>query len=314
MMLLAGLIVAKLAEKFVFQMETLKIESGNGICKMKATSTTIGNGGEIYNLTYENAAQSLMIATNNLEQLALQTTETPDKASRTVPQELKPPKPIRIAWLNLIGILTHPITFLPVTGMVIIIGAHDIYTGQHMPTWAIIALLLSYTSGEIAFWCKYWNEIYGKIECSLEIVYRTTFNENLSKTATPYGKVGKETTNLLKEAIVLKEGIEAKIFVGNRLTPKEKEILSLLEETVTRIGETNKSPTKETPKEIKEALTTLTELSENLDSVLRPLHPTSEEKNMGARTKLNQSIHGIRNHMDESKQVRRLIQEVKAKA
>lgn len=227
-------------------------------------------------------------------------------AEAPMPKTPYPPNPTIIAGKTLKEILWHPIAYVPFAGLAVANAALPI------PAWANIPLVLGAIVGEFAFWRKNWASIYEKYECQLEKAYREHFNETLVKTSIPYTESSRTTINALKEAVALKADIEEKIFSDGHLNPKEKEILILLEETLLRMMETaTDSKEKSLPAEIKDALDTLTELSTNFDEVVRPLNPSTEEREIQKKSGLAQSTQALKNRMEESKQVRRLIQEVK---
>ena len=212
------------------------------------------------------------------------------------------PSPTSIAGRAFAEILRNPIFYVPCGGLVVA------NTMLAVPLWANIPLLFLSLGGEIAFWRKNWSSIYERHECDMEKTYRHHLNNLAKSKISP--ELPRDVAKILQHCLLLKENIETKVFSDGRINAKKREILALIEETTIRIvaaAADYKAPSLD----INDALATLTELSENFDAVVRPLNPATEKLAIQTKSVLAQSTQALKNRMEESKQVRRLIEEVK---
>lgn len=216
-------------------------------------------------------------------------------------ESLVKPTASSVASKALWEIMTHPIAYAPFAG---IVGVNVFFP---LPWWVNAPATLTAAALEFAWWKRNWKFLFEKHEAALEIKYRKAFNA-LGRSMVP--DTNRVTRDALEAIIEVKAEIEGKIFEDNRLNAKERELLELLEETTIQAFETARNAATDTvPPEIAEALETLRELSRNFGTVLRPLTPTESEKAAQTRETLAQTTQTLRHRMEESAQVRRIVEE-----
>ena len=226
------------------------------------------------------------------------------------------PNPAVVAGRTFKEILLHPITYAPAAAVAV---ANAIIP---IAWWANLPLVITSIIGEVIFWKGNWTPIYEKHEAEIQGAHSKRFNEEILQSV--WRNKG-PVRDLVEEMVQLKQQAEAAILADNRINTKEREILDILEETLLQTAEAAQEEGTDNQlvggstgawktavtQEMQEALATIRELVENLDSVLQPLNPTPEEKKMALQSGLAQSTQALRNRMEESRQVKRLIEEAK---
>lgn len=209
------------------------------------------------------------------------------------------PNPAIIAGKTFKEIFLHPITYTPTAAIAVANALVPI------AWWANLPLIVVAVAGEILFWRRNWTPIYERHEAEEEAAHAKVFNQEILNSI---ARIRGPVWDLVEGMVRLKEQAEACMLADKRINTKEREILDILEDTLIQTAESAAENSTVT-QEMKEAADAIKELVAELDSVLQPLNPTPEEKKVALQSGLAQSTQALRNRMEESRQVKKLIED-----